>query len=201
MTEHCETLLPEVFDPATEQGNDLIPAGTCVVAQIIEASVEQPQSGDGYYIALTWQITEGEHENRYIWQRITFLHSKAQAATIGRKQFKDLCVATGINEQVSDVEVFKYIPVDIKIGIEKDKSGEYPDKNKVLRIWRLGQAPEQKAAVTAEPKKPVSTATVTAAATATTTAPMPAASANGSTRPWQKQKPTLAQDLNDEIPI
>ena len=88
-----------------------------------------------------------------------------------------------------------------KFQIFQDKSGEYPDKNKVLRIWRLGQAPEQKAAVTAEPKKPVSTATVTAAATATTTAPMPAASANGSTRPWQKQKPTLAQDLNDEIPI
>ena len=47
---------------------------------------------------------------RYVWQRITFLHSKTQAVTIGRKQFKDLCVATGISEQVTDVEVFKFIP-------------------------------------------------------------------------------------------
>ena len=131
--------MPETFDPATQEGNDLIPVGT-YVAQVIEACVAQPQSGDGYYIALTWQITEGEHENRYVWQRITFLHSKAQAAKIGRKQFKDLCVATGINEQVSDVEVFKYIPCRIKVGIEKDKRGEYPDKNKVSRIWPLGQA-------------------------------------------------------------
>ena len=197
MTEHSETLLPEVFDPATQQGNDLIPVGT-YVAQVIEACVAQPQSGDGYYIALTWQITEGEHENRYIWQRITFLHSKAQAAKIGRKQFKDLCVATGINEQVSDVEVFKCIPCDIKVGVETDKLGEYDDKNKVSRIWPLGQAPRQRAATTAEPKKPTPTTT----ATATTITPRPAASsANGTTPPWHKQKPTLAEDLNDEIPI
>jgi Protein of unknown function (DUF669) len=197
MTEHSETLLPEIFDPATQQGNDLIPVGT-YVAQVIEACVAQPQSGDGYYIALTWQITEGEHENRYIWQRITFLHSKAQAAEIGRKQFKDLCVATGINEQVSDVEVFKYIPCDIKVGVETDKRGEFDDKNKVSRIWPLGQAPRQRGATTAEPKK----LTPTTTATATTITPRPAASsANGTMPPWHKQKPTLAEDLNDEIPI
>jgi hypothetical protein len=41
------------------------------VAQIIDASVSQPKSGNGYGINLTWQITEGEYENRYAWQRIT----------------------------------------------------------------------------------------------------------------------------------
>ena len=87
----------------------MVPVGT-YVAQVTDACVAQPQSGDGYYVKLTWQITEGEHEGRYVWQNITFLHSNAQAVTIGRQQFKDLCVATGIDEQVTDVEVFKFIP-------------------------------------------------------------------------------------------
>ena len=64
------------------------------VAQIVEASIQQPKSGDGYYLALTWKIAEGEFEGRQVWQRITYLHSNEQAQTIGRKTLKDLCVAT-----------------------------------------------------------------------------------------------------------
>jgi hypothetical protein len=202
MTETSETLLPEIFDPATQEGNDLIPIGI-YAAQVIEACVAQPQSGDGHYIALTWQITEGQHENRYIWQRITFLHSKEQAVRIGRKQFKDLCVATGISEQVSDVEVFKFIPCEIKVGIETDKRGEYPDKSKVSGIWPLGQAPRPKAMATAEPKTPAPAARMAAtSASVTTAAPKPAAaSANGATPPpWRKQKPSVAEEIGDKNP-
>lgn len=205
MTENNETLLPEVFDPATQEGNDLIPVGI-YAAQVIETCVAQPKSGDGHHIELTWQITEGEHEGRYVWQRITFLHSNAQAVRIGRKLFKDLCIATGISEQVSDVGVFKFIPCDIRVGIETDKQGTYPDKNKVLGIWPLGQAPRPKATAVA-PKKPAPSGTATAA-TATTAAPKPAAGgANGTTPPWRKQKPTtptptptLAEEMDDKNP-
>ena len=140
-----ETALPEVFDPATQEGTsfDLIPIAI-YVAQVIEACVvpAQTDKGPSHYIELTWQITEGEYENRFVWQRITFLHSNAQATMIGRKQFKDLCIATGISEQVADVEVFKFIPCEIKVGIEKDKQGCYPDKNKVSRRLAARAGPE-----------------------------------------------------------
>ena len=58
------------------------------VAQVVEASIQQPNSGDGYYLALTWKIIEGDFEGRQVWQRITFLHSSEQAQTIGRKTLK-----------------------------------------------------------------------------------------------------------------
>ena len=140
MNENYETLLPETFDPATQEGTTIVPVGT-YAAQITDACVAQPKSGDGYYIGLTWQITEGEHEGRCVWQRITFMHSNVQAVRIGRQQFKDLCVATGISEQVSDVEVFKFIPCSIRVGIEVDKQDLYRDKNKVSRILPLEQKP------------------------------------------------------------
>ena len=55
------TQFPETFDPETQEGNswDVLPAGE-YVAQIVEASIQQPKSGDGYYLALTWKIIEGE---------------------------------------------------------------------------------------------------------------------------------------------
>ena len=67
------TQFPETFDPETQEGNswDVLPVGE-YVAQIVEASIQQPKSGDGYYLALTWKIVEGEFEGRQVWQRITF---------------------------------------------------------------------------------------------------------------------------------
>ena len=66
------TEFPEIFDPETQEGNswDPLPVGE-YVAQIVEASVLQPKSGDGYYLALTWKIAEGEFEGRELWDRIT----------------------------------------------------------------------------------------------------------------------------------
>jgi hypothetical protein len=141
------TEFPEPFDPETQEGNswDPLPAGE-YVAQIVEASVQQPKSGDGHYLALTWKIGEGSFEGRQVWHRITFAHSNEQAQTIGRKTLKDLCVALDVNEQVNNADVFLFRPARIRLGIEKDKQGLYPDKNKVSRIlpleFRLAE-PEQ----------------------------------------------------------
>jgi hypothetical protein len=132
------TQLPETFDPESQEGNswELLPEGE-YPAQIVEAGVMQPKNGDGYYVALTWKIAEGDYEGRQVWQRITFLHSSEQAQSIGRKTFKDLTVALGIDEHVEDVEVIRFKPALIRVGIERDKAGQYEDKNKVKRIMPL----------------------------------------------------------------
>jgi Protein of unknown function (DUF669) len=132
------TQLPENFDPESQDGNswELLPVGE-YVAQIVEASVMQPKNLDGYYVALTWKISEGEYEGRQVWQRITYIHSSEQAQTIGRKTLKDLCTALGVNEHVEDVELFLFKPAKIKVGIEKDQNGQYDDKNVVKRIMPL----------------------------------------------------------------
>ena len=175
------TEFPETFDPTTQEGNswDPLPAGE-YVAQIVEASVQRPQSGDGYYLVLTWKIAEGEFERRLVWQRIIFVHSNEQAQTIGRKTLKDLCVALGVNEQVNDAEVFLFKPARIRLGIEKDKQGVYPDKNRISRILPLeakSGEPEQPE----QPAKPVAATKVAPAAK--TPKPAPAGPA-----PWHAQR-------------
>ena len=135
------TQLPETFDPETKKA---ILGTFCQSANTPPRSSrsrsQQPKSGDGYYVAVTWKIDEGEYEGRQVWQRITYIHSSEQAQTIGRKQLKDLCNATGLgDEHVEDVEVFLFKRAKIKVGIERDKDGIYDDKNKVLRIRALDE--------------------------------------------------------------
>jgi len=172
------TQFPETFDPATQEGNawDVLPVGE-YVAQIVEASIQQPNSGDGYHLALTWKIIKGDYEGRQVWQRITYLHSSEQAQTIGRKTLKDLCDALGVNEQVKDAEVFLFKPVRIRLGIERDKQGVYPDKNRISRILPL----EAKSEEPEQPAKPVAATKVASAAK--TSKPAPAGPA-----PWHAKR-------------
>ena len=175
------TQFPETFDPETQEGNswDVLPVGE-YVAQVVEASILKPNSGDGYYLALTWKIIEGDYEGRQVWQRITYLHSSEQAQTIGRRTLKDLCDALGVNEQVKDAEVFLFKPVRIRLGIERDKQGVYPDKNRISRILPLeakSEEPEQPE----EPAKPGAATKVASAAK--TSKPAPAGPA-----PWHAKR-------------
>jgi hypothetical protein len=173
------TQFPETFDPTTQEGNSLLPVGG-YVAQAVEASVQQPNSGDGCHLALTWKIIEGDSEGRQVWQRITYLHSNEQAQAIGRKMLKDLCIATGVAEQVDDAKVFLFKPVRIRLGVEKDKQGIYPDKNKVSRILPLAAKPGE-AGQPAKPTTPTTPTTKTATAATTSRGP-------GGAAPWHAQR-------------
>jgi len=175
------TQFPETFDPTTQEGNswDVLPVGE-YVAQVVEASILKPNSGDGYYLALTWKIIEGDYEGRQVWQRITYLHSSEQAQTIGRKTLKDLCDALGVNEQVKDAEVFLFKPVRIRLGIERDKQGVYADKNRISRILPLeakSEEPEQPE----QPAKP-------GAATKVASAAKPSKPAPAGPAPWHAKR-------------
>jgi Protein of unknown function (DUF669) len=169
--------LPEPFDPNSQDGSswELIPVGE-YPASIVEIGVMQPQSGNGYYIAITWKIDEGECDGRQVWQRITFVHSSEQAQAIGRKQLKDLTVACGIAEHIEAVDVFLFKRAKIKVGVERDKAGVYDDKNKVMRILPLADVTP-----TAPAPKPA------APTTPATPAPKPQADAKPAGKaPWHK---------------
>ena len=142
------TQFPQTFDPTTQEGNSwdiLRSANTLPRLSRPPSSSRIP--ADGYYLAVTWKIIVGDSEGRQIWQRITFLHSSEQAQTIGRKMLKDLCNSTDVAEPIDDAKVFLFKPVRLRLGIEKDKQGVYPDKNRVSRIMPLETKP-------AEPDRP-----------------------------------------------
>jgi Protein of unknown function (DUF669) len=123
------------FDPATEEGSALLIPPGLYLAEITSASTAETKNGNGQQLHLTWRIIEGEQENRYVWQSLMYAHTEsAMAVKIGRAGIKDICTAAGITEAVTDHEVFVGKTANIRIGIQKDKRDQYPDRNAVLRV-------------------------------------------------------------------
>jgi hypothetical protein len=50
---------------------------------------------------------------------------------------KDICDALGIKEPVTDLEVFKFKPARLLIGIESAKDPAYEDSNGIKRVRSL----------------------------------------------------------------
>jgi hypothetical protein len=129
------------FDPEQQEGSSfrLIPIGD-YTAEIIDAVISQPRSGDGHMLSLTWKIGDGDYEGHQIWQRLCYQHSNPTTQDIARRFLKDLCTALDINQQITDPEVFKFKPVQVRVGIESDKTGQYDDQNNIKRVHPLSSA-------------------------------------------------------------
>lgn len=134
------TELEMPFEPEKEEGSsfDLIPPGK-YRGEIEDAQVVTTKNGNGQMVKLRWKITEGQQENRVVFQNIIVQHTSADAQKFGRRRFKDLCVALNITESVKDLEMLCFKPCLIFVGIEKG-SGEYADQNRISRMLPLPSA-------------------------------------------------------------
>jgi hypothetical protein len=125
-----------VFDPEVEEGSqpyELLPKGK-YVAEAIHASLATTKNGQGQILNLTMDIKEGEYAGRQVYPRMIVQHTSEKAMKFGRQKVKDLCVACGITEKVTDLEVFLHKPIVIQVGVEKSKDDQYDDKNVVKRF-------------------------------------------------------------------
>jgi hypothetical protein len=127
---------PEAYNPADTGGFELLPPGE-YVAQAIEGRIAPPKTGNGYALTLVWKILESEHENRQVWQNISFLHPKAGAQFHAQKMLNSIIAAVGCSTPLQTVEPLLHVPVRLGIVIEADKTGAYPDKNVVKKVGPL----------------------------------------------------------------
>jgi hypothetical protein len=173
------------FDPEQQEGSNYtpIPAGE-YTAEIIEATITQPKTGDGHMLSLIWRVVEGDHEGRQIFQQLCYQHSNPTTQDIARRTLKDICTALDINQQVSDPEIFKFKPARVRVVVEVDKYGQYDDKNKVRRVKPLTDADNEAQETRPSPAQAVPTTPKPAAK------PAPKAAGNGpGAAPWKQAKP------------
>jgi hypothetical protein len=134
-----QTTLDTGFDVDNEEGTpplSLLPKGK-YKAEITDATVGRTKNGKGQAVSLTWTITEGEYENRLLFQHILIQHESEEAQKLGRMKFKDVCTACGITGVVTDLDPLCYKPCVITVVVRKDKEGQYEDKNEVRRVVPL----------------------------------------------------------------
>ncbi len=109
---------------------ELLPAGT-YLAQVCESEIVPTKKGDGQILKATFQILEGQYEGRLIWERLNIKNPNPQAQSIALKSLAKLARACGI-DFLEDSEELHFKPVLVRLGIRKDKEGQYPDQNAIL---------------------------------------------------------------------
>ncbi len=166
--------------PEDERSFDVLPAGT-YEAQVIESEIADTKRGDGKMLNVTWEITAGPFEHRKVWDRINIQNPSAEAQRIGQRRLADMCEAMGTGA-IKDSEELHFKPCLVVLGIEKDKSGEYPDKNRVTRVKPLGSG----SAPAARPTSPAPH--VGRQAQPQTAAASAAPAQTGSGRPWGQKR-------------
>jgi hypothetical protein len=125
--------LPEPFDPSAHEGTGApppIPIGW-YQAQIVENAVRDASTGNGTYLLAVFEILEGDHRGRKIFQNITLQNKSQQAVEIGARLLTDIYTAVGHSGPTRDIRVMLFKPVMARLGIKRDKDGIYPDRNAV----------------------------------------------------------------------
>ena len=121
------------FDSSTvekrENSYELLPAGW-YMAQVTESDVVQIKSGNGQALKLTFEVLSPGYRGRKVWARLNVRHTNPTAETIAQQQLRDLCESVGI-ARFSDTTQLHNKPVQIKLKIRKDETGQYEDQNEV----------------------------------------------------------------------
>lgn len=155
-----------------ESNYELLPLGW-YTAQISESSVVSLKSGNGQAIKLTFDILSEGYRGRKVWAQLNVRHTNPKAETIAQQQLRELCEAIGLARFTDTVELHNK-PVQIKIKVRKDDTGQYEDQNEVT-----GYKPANGAAVAPSvPRAPA------APAAAPANAPV---AGPATTPPWQKR--------------
>ena len=96
--------------------------------RVLEATEATTKAGDPG-IKLTFEVTDGEHSGRRLWDRAWIRHHKETFASREQSRFASFCRAVGVPQPKSTDE-FLGLECVAKVIIEKSKNPEYEDSNK-----------------------------------------------------------------------
>jgi len=138
--------LPEMFDPAAHEGTqDLVPVPAgWYPAHIVEAEVRDAANGNGNYLWTVFEITEGPHKGRKVFQNVTIHNANQQAVEIGQRLLTDIYTACGITGPTRSIDVLLHKPIKIRVNIRHDSNGGYPDSNRMTAARPYSFEPKQR---------------------------------------------------------
>lgn len=93
-----------------------IPSGK-YTAVITESEMRATQSGNGEYLKLTFEITEGEFKGRKVWENLNLNNPSADAVRIARANLSAICRAVNVPTPNDSCELHN-LPLTIKVAQE-----------------------------------------------------------------------------------
>lgn len=87
-------------------------------AMVTAAELKDTKAGDGQYIELVIQITDGEHAGRRLWERLNIYNKNKQTEDIARSQLNSLGNACG-HPRLTDTDHLIDVPFTISLDIDR----------------------------------------------------------------------------------
>lgn len=88
------------IDESKSGSFDPLPVGSYIV-EIISTETRDNNAGTGNYLSVTYEVIDGDHKGRRVWENLTLSHPTQTAVEIGRAKLKRLIKTlgfTGIND-------------------------------------------------------------------------------------------------------
>jgi len=117
------------FDASTvEPQSDFAPLPTGEYTVIItQSEMKDTKTGSGKYLQLTYQVVDGDHKNRLIFDRLNLINANETAVQIAQKALSGICRAVGVMHPKQSEELHDK-PFVVKVGI-RAASGDYGESN------------------------------------------------------------------------
>lgn len=94
---------------------EVLPAGE-YSAVITESEMKPTKAGDGNYLQLKLQVTEGRYKNRTLFDRLNLKNKNEQAVTIAKGTLSAICRAVGVMAPKDSSELhMKRLTITVKV--------------------------------------------------------------------------------------
>lgn len=106
-----------------------LPAGI-YVAHVVDSEVKTTKAGTGKYLQLTWEVLDGTHAGRKVFDRLNIQNPNETAQQIGLGQLSQLCHAVGLPKVQDSMELHAR-PCRIKVAIKQNE--QFGDSNEIKK--------------------------------------------------------------------
>lgn len=93
---------------------ELLPRGR-YLAMIINSDIRDTKAGDGTYVEWTFEVMEGPHKGRRLWERMNFRNKNQTTEQIAKRNLAALSIACGFPDHVGETEELHNIPIFIEV--------------------------------------------------------------------------------------
>ena len=132
------------FNEVAENDFGLIPDGKYPATIVTADLMRSKGNSDNVYIKTTFKIFGDKYDGRMVFHNFNVINSNDIAKNIAMSQIKQILVAVKHKDlkftKVEDIAAaISNKPMEITVGIKKDKTGDYADQNVIKSFGKLEQ--------------------------------------------------------------
>jgi hypothetical protein len=120
---------------APQQSSGPLPAGV-YLAHIVESDVQPLKSGNGEGLKLTFEIIDGQHKGRKVYENLNIRHTSEDTQRIAQSQLSALCHAVNVIK-LMDTAALHFKPVRINVTV-REAVGQYKASNNIKGYEAVG---------------------------------------------------------------